>query len=281
MLRFNITCEEQFIALSKLKGYSRNLAFRLNDISVSWMKSSPTTLQNINEDITSDMSDEVVGTYLMLGKQPQYFTFKPNSEPDEDMVREYILSRVIAESLQYTNALQLAETKVVLSNWAYVKNDNVISIHIANGVANNKLILPIIEFMPGVHVDDISDELIKSSLYQGIFKTDNLEEFEFLVDKKNAVNVQNLIQAYTNYFSTELAFKDPAEPAVAMYQFIDRTEVYFSFEGYHPDVEEVLFTIKITRYNQQLNSTTMQAFLKNPMLPYIRSIEMAPRPWTV
>ncbi|QYV98981.1 hypothetical protein [Pseudomonas phage U1B] len=256
MTQFNITWEEQLQSLSKLDGLCH--PHKLEDISVHW--------------VFNPVDVSVFVTCATMSSHNTHYTFKPQSSPDDAMVREYVLSRIIAENLKYVDNLYLAAGAVICSDDEYISDGNVIGIHIADGVGGNKLILPVIEFMPGVHVDDISDELIESSSYQGIFKTDNLEEFEFLVDKKNAINVKELILAYTDYFANKLAFKDPAEPAVEMYQFIDRTEVYFSFEGCHSDVEEVLFTIKITRYNQPLNSTAMQVFLKNPLLPHIRTI---------
>ncbi|WNV50012.1 hypothetical protein [Pseudomonas phage ANB1] len=256
MTQFNITWEEQLQALSKLDDLHH--PHKLEDISVHW--------------IFNPVDISVFVTCATMSSHNTHYTFKPQSSPDDAMVREYVLSRIIADNLKYVDNLYLAAGAVICGNDEYISDGNVIGIHIADGVGGNKLILPVIEFMPGVHVDDISDELIESSSYQGIFKTDNLEEFEFLVDKKNAINVKELILAHTDYFANKLAFKDPAEPAVEMYQFIDRTEVYFSFEGCHSDVEEVLFTIKITRYNQPLNSTAMQVFLKNPLLPHIRTI---------
>ncbi|MFO5973239.1 hypothetical protein, partial [Pseudomonas aeruginosa] len=57
---------------------------------------------------------------------------------------------------------------------------------------------------------------------------DRFQEFEYLVDMQDAINVKDLILAHTDYFANKLAFKDPAEPAVEMYQFIDGTERYFS-----------------------------------------------------
>lgn len=256
MTQFNITWEEQLQALSKLDGLHH--PHKLEDISVHW--------------VFNPVDISVFVTCATMSSHNTHYTFKPQSSPDDAMVREYVLSRIIADNLKYVDNLYLAAGAVICGNDEYISDGNVVGIHIADGVGGNKLILPVIEFMPGVHVDDISDKLIKSSSYQGIFKTDNLEEFEFLVDKKNANNVKELILAYTDYFANKLAFKDPAEPAVEMYQFIDRTEVYFSFEGCHPDVEEVLFTIKIVRYNQPLNSTAMQVFLKNPLLSHIRTV---------
>ncbi|WWV94278.1 hypothetical protein KEN19_CDS0407 [Pseudomonas phage vB_PaePAO1-KEN19] len=256
MTQFNITWEEQRQSLSKLDGSFH--PHKLEDITIQW--------------VYDPVDNSVFVRCAAMGNYDTYHTFKPQSSPDNAMVREYVLSRIIAENLKYVDNLYLAAGVVIFGDDEYIRDGNVIGIHIADCVGYDKLILPVIEFMPGVHIDDISDELIKSSSYQGIFKTDNLEEFEFLVDKKNAVNVQNLILTYTDYFTNKLAFKEPAEPAVEMYQFIDRTEVYFSFEGCHPDVEEVLFTIKIVRYNQPLNSTAMQVFLKNPLLPHIRTV---------